>query len=194
MGGLYITDDPVAEPNKYRMPPLSYVGETGYAVFAADDTNAGGHLPFNLSADGEMLALNDADLHQIDKVIYSPHMTDASQGRSPDGESVIQFFDLPTPGAENVKFTTTITADELVIIDDIWSYDQSKPSSKGGTHQALTTVPGRRERPCCMWKGLPCRLQRIPLLQLVPIRIISVNILPSAAIRRDRHAGLFRGH
>ncbi len=125
MGGLYMTDDPVAEPNKCQVGSLSFIEAFGYAVFIADKTNASGHLSFNLSADGEILSLFDADLHEIDKVLYGPHMTDTSQGRMPDGGQEIGFFDLPTPGASNINVVTTVTTDPLIGIEDIWSYEQS---------------------------------------------------------------------
>lgn len=125
MGGLYITDDPIAEPNKCLIRPLSFIDASGYAVFIADTTNASGHLPFNLSADGEILALYDAGLNEVDKALYGPHMTDTSQGRMPDGGQDIGFFDLPTPGALNMNVTTTVTTDHLIGIEDVWSYEQS---------------------------------------------------------------------
>ena len=125
MGGLYITDDPVADPNKCMIRPLSFIDASGYTVLIADKTNASGHLSFNLSADGEILALYDTDLNEIDKVLYGPHMTDTSQGRMPNGGQQIGFFDLPTPGASNMNFTTTVTTDNLITIEDVWSYEQS---------------------------------------------------------------------
>ena len=125
MGGLFITDDPAAEPNRALIRPLSFVDGTGYAVFEADKSDASGHLPFNLSADGEILAIYDADLTEIDKVLYTPNMTDASQGRTPDGGDSIQFFDLPTPGVSNASINTTVTTYNLVEIEDVWSYEQS---------------------------------------------------------------------
>ena len=125
MGGLYITDDPVAEPNKYQIRELSFIGAEGYTVFKADQSNASGHLPFNLSSDGEMLALYDADLNEIDKILYGPHMTDTSQGRSPIDLDTIQFFSLPTPGAVNPGLNITLITNNLIAMDDTWSYNQS---------------------------------------------------------------------
>jgi len=53
MGGLYVTDDPVADPNKCQLPPLSFIGGLGYAKLTA----GGKDVTFSLNADGEMLAL-----------------------------------------------------------------------------------------------------------------------------------------
>ena len=125
MGGLYITDDPVADPNKCLIRPLSFIDGTGYAVLIADDRNASRHVNFKLNADGEMIGLYDHELNEIDKVLYGPHMTDRSQGRAPDGSGNIMFLGLPTPGALNEKITTTVTTEELINIEDVWSYEQS---------------------------------------------------------------------
>ncbi|HML72963.1 MAG TPA: lamin tail domain-containing protein [Anaerohalosphaeraceae bacterium] len=127
MGGLYVTDDPVAEPDKCRIPPLSFVAGKGCVKLTAD----GQDVSFSLHADGEMLAVFDADLNEIDNVVYGPQATDVSQGRTPDGGDRIQFFDLPTPGAANVNFSTMTTTEELVRIDDVWSYDQSRTEFAG---------------------------------------------------------------
>jgi len=99
MGGLYVTDDPVADPNKCQLPPLSFIGGLGYAKLTA----GGKDVTFSLNADGEMLALYDASLNPIDNVIYGPQTTDISMGRWPDGASTLAFFDIPTPGAANPK-------------------------------------------------------------------------------------------
>ena len=48
-----------------------------------------------------MIALLDAGLNEIDKVLYRPQTTEVSQGRAPDGMKSFAFFDLPTPGIAN---------------------------------------------------------------------------------------------
>ncbi|KKK75165.1 hypothetical protein LCGC14_2876480, partial [marine sediment metagenome] len=104
LGGMFITDDPVGQPDKHMIPPLSFVGSTGYAVFVPDDNadNAGSHLAFKLSVDQELIGLYDTQLREIDKIIYYSQTTDISQGRSPDGERDFEFFTLPTPGVANL--------------------------------------------------------------------------------------------
>jgi len=97
----------VTQPAKSQLGPLSFIAGNGYAVFAADDSNRPGHLNFRLSADGEMIGLFDAQLKEIDKVLYGPQTTDVSQGRMSDGSDNFEFFELPTPGVANPVSTTT---------------------------------------------------------------------------------------
>jgi hypothetical protein len=101
LSDLYLTDDPIAQPQKSRLGPLSFIAGEGFAVFIADESNEPGHVDFKLSPDGEMIALVDAGLNEIDKVIYGPQTTDVSYGRAPDGAKSLAFFDLPTPGVAN---------------------------------------------------------------------------------------------
>ncbi|MBN2593832.1 MAG: lamin tail domain-containing protein, partial [Sedimentisphaerales bacterium] len=99
--GLYLTDNPVTQPVKYPLGPLSFIAGEDFAVFDADNSNRPGHLDFRLSADNEMIGLFDAGLNQIDKLIYGPQTTDVSYGRAPDGGEYFEFFELPTPGVSN---------------------------------------------------------------------------------------------
>lgn len=101
LGGMCLTDNPMTQPGKHEVRPLTFVAGSGYAVFWADDSNDPGHLDFRLSADGEMLGLFDSDLREMDKILYGPQAIDISQGRVPDGEPQVQFLPLPTPGASN---------------------------------------------------------------------------------------------
>ncbi|MCJ7653737.1 MAG: lamin tail domain-containing protein, partial [Dehalococcoidia bacterium] len=111
---LYLTDNPVTQPTKQKLGPLSFAPPNGFAVFIADDVNAPGHLDFKLSADMGMIGLFDVELNEIDKVVYGPQTTDVSQGRSPDGSDHFEFFALPTPYVANTEVTTTITNKTLV--------------------------------------------------------------------------------
>ena len=109
LSGMYLTDNPVTQPYKQQVSPLSFVAGEGFAVFHADDQNRPGHVDFRLSADGEIIALYDAELNEIDKVLYGPQTTDASQGRIPDGAVSFEFFELPTPHIANPVATTVRT-------------------------------------------------------------------------------------
>jgi hypothetical protein len=101
LGSLYLTDNPVTQPDKYPLGPLSFIAGEGFAVFRADDGSGAGHVDLRLSADGEIIGLFDAGFHEIDKVLYGPQTTDVSQGRAPDGTDRFEFFTLPTPGVAN---------------------------------------------------------------------------------------------
>ena len=127
IGGLYLTDDPIAEPNKHEIRPLSFIAGSDYAVFTADGQpeNAENHVSFRLSAQQEMIGLSTVDHEPIDTVIYAPQTLDVSQGRSPDGADELAFFALPTPGSTNFIQTTQTRTINLVAIDDLWSYDNS---------------------------------------------------------------------
>ncbi|MBC8217687.1 MAG: lamin tail domain-containing protein, partial [Planctomycetes bacterium] len=110
LSGLYLTDNPVTQPDKYQLGPLSFIAGHGFAVLTVDGRSEPGHVDFKLSADGEMIALLDADLNEIDKVLFGPQTTDVSQGRAPDGQEKIEFFELATPGAANPSSRTASTA------------------------------------------------------------------------------------
>jgi len=113
--GLYLTDNPVTQPDKCPLGPLSFIAGEGFTVFRADNRNQPGHVDFRLSADNEMVGLFDAGLNQIDKVIYGPQTTDISYGRAPDGGDDFEFFELPTPGVSNPSSgPATITIINLV--------------------------------------------------------------------------------
>jgi hypothetical protein len=124
LSGLYLTDNPVTQPAKQPISPLSFAPPNGYAVFIADDSNKPSHLDFRLSADGEIIGLFDTGLNEIDKVLYSSQTTDASEGRTPNGSNNIEFFVLPTPHLDNPS-GPTLTVTNLIAIDDEWSYEQS---------------------------------------------------------------------
>jgi hypothetical protein len=126
----------VTQPGKCALGPLSFVDPNGCAVFWADDSDEPGHLNFKLSSGGELIGLYDSELQEIDAVIYGPQTTDVSQGRAPDGEPSVDFFELPTPGLANAVpgevTVTTVTlfpesADKRAIVplsadavDDSW--------------------------------------------------------------------------
>jgi hypothetical protein len=102
--GLYLTDEPNFIEGKFRIPALSFIAGGGYTPFIADSEIGAGanHLNFRLSADQELLGLYDAELRELDRLLFYPQTTDVSQGRSPDGASAFEFFDLPTLGAANL--------------------------------------------------------------------------------------------
>ena len=62
-----------------------------------------------------MIAILESDTAEIDWVVYGPQTTDVSQGRSPDGGSRYDFFDLPTPGVPNPTQPTTVYTTTTVI-------------------------------------------------------------------------------
>jgi len=130
LSSLYLTDNPITQPQKSPLGPLGFIAGEGFCVFIADESSQPGHVDFRLSPDGEMIALLDAGLNEIDKVLYQPQTTDVSYGRVPDGMGNLTFFGLPTPGIANPSSgppTVTIvslvpeSADKRVLVptDDI---------------------------------------------------------------------------
>ncbi|MHC4743225.1 MAG: lamin tail domain-containing protein, partial [Planctomycetota bacterium] len=115
LSGMYMTDNPVIEPDKHRIPDLSFIAPSGYTVFRVNDGNDPSELDFRLSADGEMIALFDSGLNMIDQVLYGPQTTDISQGRLPDGSNSFEFFDLPTPGVSNPSDPDPFVEDRAVL-------------------------------------------------------------------------------
>jgi len=122
LSGMYLTDNPVTQPAKHKIVPLSFIGPEGYAVFRANDGNDPWEVDFKLSADGEMIGLFDGGLNMIDQVMYGPQTTDVSQGRAPDGSANYEFFELPTPGVANTFGSVIVTVSTLVPEDaDKWA-------------------------------------------------------------------------
>ena len=111
VGDMYLTDNPLSQPRKHAIRPLSFIAGHGYGAFWADDSNEPGHLDFRLSVDGETFGLFDAQAKVIDKIIYNPQTTDFSEGRVPDGSASFAILPLPTPGLANpqAKKTTATT-------------------------------------------------------------------------------------
>jgi hypothetical protein len=131
LSGLYLTDNPVTQRDKYKIGRLSFIGGNGFVVFNADGQNQPDHADFKLSSNGEVLGLFDAELNSIDRVIFGPQTRDASQGRAPDGADNFKFFELPTPGIANPLGNSTIVT-ELISIDDVWAYEQTDTALPSG--------------------------------------------------------------
>ena len=119
---MFITDNPISQPYKQTLGPLSYIAGEGYKAFDADDSDNPGHLDFQLNATKEMIALLDPERNMIDQVFYGPQTTDYSQGRNPDGGDIIAFFDLPTPDLPNTSSDTDPTTIELINIGENVKY------------------------------------------------------------------------
>ncbi len=117
IGGLYFSDELVGQPDRHRVPALTFIAAFGYQRFLADGNASSGadHLNFNLgSAQGE-IGLFRSDLTVIDCVYYQPQRLNVSQGRSPNGSGVIAFFDTPTPGAPNPLISANPLGGALVV-------------------------------------------------------------------------------
>ncbi|HTH49875.1 MAG TPA: lamin tail domain-containing protein, partial [Candidatus Limnocylindria bacterium] len=106
LSGCHLTDD-LAARTKFTLPPLSFIGSgtNGFALFHADSSPQKGanHVNFKLSSKGDDIGLYSPDGQEIDAVTFAAQSTDVSEGRLPDGGSVIVAFPaLPTPGLPNL--------------------------------------------------------------------------------------------
>jgi len=128
LGGFYITDNPLGQPALAMLPPVTLIEGGGVLLLIPDGSLEPGHLPFRLSADGEMIGLLDPELNPIDTVLFGPQWPDISQGRSPDGSHNFKWFSVPTPGQANpgaAPDPEVITEEQtLVPFDQTWSYNQ----------------------------------------------------------------------
>lgn len=137
-GGCFLTDNPGAWPDRHELPPLTFVGASGYVLFKADGDTAQGpdHLGFKLDAAQGEAALFGPSLASIDEIIYGPQSTDVSQGRTPNGGSDIAFFSQPTPGGPNPGTTNAsgTTVVNLIPVNATWKY-MASATSYHGTYQ-----------------------------------------------------------
>ena len=125
LGGLFLSDLPGAQPDMHEIPALSFVAGAGFAALTADGDVAKGadHVDFKLAAEQEAVALFDAEMGEIDKVLYFSQTTDTSQGRDGNTGETYSFFRLPTPGVS--AGTATATTRATIAIDDVWAYNQT---------------------------------------------------------------------
>ncbi len=111
IGGFSITDD-IEAPDKWTIP-TAFEDETtippnGYLIIWADGDPEQGplHTNFNLSGEGENVALYDLDGNAIDVVLFGPQVEDIAYGRLPNGAEAWKFLSPPTPGAMNTTEAT----------------------------------------------------------------------------------------
>jgi hypothetical protein len=129
LGGLFLTDNLSAAPNRHPIAPLSFIAASGYLAFEADGDSGQGpdHLNFKLAPEQGEIGLFAADLSLIDCVIYGPQQTDVSQGRSPNGATTLAFFLQPTPGVPNPYRASNVSTQIslLISLTNVWSFNQT---------------------------------------------------------------------
>jgi len=111
LGGYYLTDN--QNSTKFQIPTNGQyvIPPGGFLLVWADEEGSQNHpsrpdlhAPFQLSRDGESIALFAPDGRtQIDSVSFGGQTNDISQGRFPDGTANISFFTTPTPRGPNVS-------------------------------------------------------------------------------------------
>jgi hypothetical protein len=127
LGGLFLTDNPIGDPARHPIAPLSFIGGRSHRLFLADNDPEQGadHLNFGLAAEQGMIALLTADKQVVDCIAYGPQRTDISQGRSPDGSGTIADFLQPSPGAPNPGPGVSEQTLTLVSLTNVWRYNES---------------------------------------------------------------------
>ena len=102
LAGLCLTDDP-ANPTRWRLPELSFVGSGGFVQFLADGEWGANHAGFELNASGDrILLLTTNGASRLDEVAFGVQVAGASEGRLPDGgERIPTFPSGGSPGSPN---------------------------------------------------------------------------------------------
>ena len=129
LGGLFLSDEPLGWPQQHQVTPLTFMPARGFYVFLANGQSGAGEVNFTLSPDRGAIGIADARTNLIDCVFYGPQTTEISQGRQPDGGTVIASFTPPTPGAGNfvsvANCTVSTTSVTLMPTNKTWRYWQA---------------------------------------------------------------------
>ena len=104
ISGWYLNDQSNATLN-WKIPNGTIIPAKGYLILWADGMDQKLHTNFKLSATGEEIILLDPSGNQMDLIQFSTQQTDISYGRKTDGDAVLGFFTIPTPGSSNNKGT-----------------------------------------------------------------------------------------
>lgn len=122
LGLLYLSDN-LTSRTKYRIPPLSFVGNGAHAWqrFEADNNTGAGadHVNFALSANGEALVISTGAGASINQVSFGPQTSGVSEGRLPDGAgTIVGFPTTPTPGDANFLPLSNVVINEVLAHSD----------------------------------------------------------------------------
>lgn len=98
--GWFLSDSS-ENPDDYVFSDSQVLEPGDFALFYADAVEGVGHLPFNLSSEGEEIVLSRPDEVVHDWIAFEPQVEDISAARSPDGGSEWVFVPEGTPGASN---------------------------------------------------------------------------------------------
>jgi hypothetical protein len=106
LAGYALTDN-TNQWNQSVFPAGFQIPAGGYALVWADghpERNAAGrefHTDFQLSKDGDCIALYSPFGELADLVSFGPQTANISEGRYPDGAALVRTLDVPTPRASN---------------------------------------------------------------------------------------------
>jgi hypothetical protein len=148
LGGLYMTDN-FNNPSAWQIPntkPDSTTIQPGqFLIFWADGDIYQGvtHLGFQLSANGEQLALFqfDADTFAyVDSVSFGHQSDDVSYGRSEDGGNLWGTFNIPTPGSSNIGINS-LTSENRLQMPKMFAVYQNYPNPFNPTTTIAFDLP-----------------------------------------------------
>jgi hypothetical protein len=121
LGGWVLTDDPsIRGATNQALALLTFIDASGYARFRAEGTPEEGldHLPFRLNQLGETIRLLDGARRIVDSVDFAVQADGISEGRYPDGASLItRFPGSASPGAANYVLVVDADGDGM---EDGW--------------------------------------------------------------------------
>ena len=125
LGGLFLSDDVTTPATRMKHPiaPLSFIGigAYGFQRFEADGNLAAGpeHVNFSLKIAGEQLGISSASGSLIDGLTFNEQALGVSEGRLPDGGSVITNFPgTASPGDPNYILLTSVAINEALTHTD----------------------------------------------------------------------------
>ena len=130
--GLFLSDD-LVKWDKDPFPPLTFIGANSFLQLMADDRLAkrADYLGFKLNRPGESIGLSAPSGILLDAVTFGRQTTDVSEGRYPNGATVvISFPGSPTPGEAN-RPATPADADHDGLPDEweTWfGFDPTNPA------------------------------------------------------------------
>lgn len=132
LAGYSLSDDST-DLFQWTFPVGSTIDADGYLIVWADDdeTQAGLHANFKLSASGETIYLVDASGVLVDQVTFGEQITDSTYGRFPNGTGAFQIMGA-THAAENTVSTFVQTGD--VVINEFMASNDSTVADQDGEY------------------------------------------------------------
>jgi hypothetical protein len=114
--GVYLSDE-YTNRKKWQFPANTTIPANGYLIVWADndETQAGVHANFKLSAAGEQIVLSNPDSSVVDSVRFGAQRDDISWGRFPNGTGAFGAM-RPTFKATNARTAVKETISEAILL------------------------------------------------------------------------------
>jgi hypothetical protein len=125
LSGYFITDD-LADPFKSPVPAGAVISPGGYLIVWATGDRIASTSPeneiyaeFRLGRGGESIGLVSPGGEFVDFLEYGEQTADISEGRLPDGGSMILKLDQATPGYSNAGLVSRVRIDSISMSLDV---------------------------------------------------------------------------